>query len=430
MDFSNDQEIADLLELSSDVIRSIQHAESQPAKTVGKSAIRKGNTSELRTAWEAETHPQAKDSSTPTPQAQAPDHTDGKGTNSTSNQLPDQPEDQSHDLPGTNTPQISPETTIGVNGTNGLEAALRKLEKQGKSSSKTTADSNLGRDPSPSKKGEKDMVGKRQHLSNHSQEQPNSSNPARHPPRPPHARLAQQAAQNVIHQAAAPQGIGGTEGNSQYPGDVANALWLNGATQFVPQSLQNPGSSSAHAGDAPEYALIVATMVETLKFVVNRLEILENRVAELTKFVSPIQQVKADVQIIKTSCAVIEGQLATVQILEPGHSSIRSLDEMRQHTKPAVVVQAGTACSTDHVIRDGMIVKDPLARPVHPDKWQSTVTAPVATMRVSQDDINMVHTLLDNFGISGPKRAKIEAELANVKDRDSLVRIKKRIMNA
>nr|UQT69600.1 V protein [Metaavulavirus sp.] len=153
MDFSNDQEIADLLELSSDVIRSIQHAESQPAKTVGKSAIRKGNTSELRTAWEAETHPQAKDSNTPTSQAQASDRIDSKGTSSTSSQLPDQPEDQSYDLPSTNTPQTPPETTIGVNGTNGLEAALRKLEKQGKSSGKTTADSSPGRDPSPSKKG-------------------------------------------------------------------------------------------------------------------------------------------------------------------------------------------------------------------------------------------------------------------------------------
>nr|AXU39125.1 phosphoprotein [Avian metaavulavirus 6] len=430
MDFSNDQEIAELLELSSDVIKSIQHAETQPAHTVGKSAIRKGNTSELRAAWEAETQPAQIGNKSEEHSEQTARDPDSKGN--TENSQPrsnaeETPQPESHDRQVAAPP---PDTTIGVNGTNGLEAALKKLEKQGKGPGKGQVDRNTPqRDPTTASGSKKGKGGEPRSNTIH-QGYPQGTNPILPTQKPSHARLAQQASQEITRHALQPQDSGGIEGNSPFPGDTASASWLSGATQSVHLSHLNPEHSNVLAGDALEYASTVATIVETLKFVVSRLEALENRVAELTKFVSPIQQIKADMQIVKTSCAVIEGQLATVQILEPGHSSIRSLEEMKQYTKPGIVVQTGVTQDISAVMRDGTIVKDALARPVNPDKWSATINAQSTTTRVTQEDIKTVYTLLDNFGITGPKRAKIEAELANVSDRDALVRIKKRVMNA
>nr|QUX37400.1 phosphoprotein [Avian metaavulavirus 6]UQT69557.1 phosphoprotein [Avian metaavulavirus 6] len=430
MDFSNDQEIAELLELSSDVIKSIQHAETQPAHTVGKSAIRKGNTSELRAAWEAEAQPaQVENKPESHPEQAAQDHDskiDKEGPQCRSN-ADGTPQPDEHSGQVTAPP---PDTTIGVNGTNGLEAALKKLEKQGKGPGKGQMDRHTSQRDSNTVPGSK--KGKGGELRNNApyQGHPQGTSLTLPTQKPSHARLAQQASQEITRHALQPQDSGGTEENSPFTGDTVSAYWLNGATQSVHPSHLNPEHSNVPAGDALGYASTVAMIVETLKFVVSRLEALENRVTELTKFVSPIQQIKADMQIVKTSCAVIEGQLATVQILEPGHASIRSLEEMKQYTKPGVVVQAGTTRDVGAIMRDGMIVKDALARPVNPDKWSATINTQSTTTKVTQEDIKTVYTLLDNFGITGPKRAKIEAELANVSDRDTLVRIKKRVMNA
>nr|UQT69522.1 V protein [Avian metaavulavirus 6] len=158
MDFSNDQEIAELLELSSDVIKSIQHAETQPVHTVGKSAIRKGNTSELRAAWEAEAQPAQAESKPEEHLGQAAQDHDNKsgkeGPQSRSN-TDGTPHPDDHSGQVTTPP---PDTTIGVNGTNGLEAALKKLEKQGKGPGKGQMDRHTPqRDPTTvpgSKKGE------------------------------------------------------------------------------------------------------------------------------------------------------------------------------------------------------------------------------------------------------------------------------------
>nr|UQT69521.1 phosphoprotein [Avian metaavulavirus 6] len=430
MDFSNDQEIAELLELSSDVIKSIQHAETQPVHTVGKSAIRKGNTSELRAAWEAEAQPAQAESKPEEHLGQAAQDHDNKsgkeGPQSRSN-TDGTPHPDDHSGQVTTPP---PDTTIGVNGTNGLEAALKKLEKQGKGPGKGQMDRHTPqRDPTTVPGSKKGKGGDPRNNAPH-QGHPQGTGPTPPTQRPSHARLAQQASQEITRYALQPQDSGDIGENSPFLGDTASAYWLNGATQSVHPSHLNPEHSNVSAGDALGYASTVAMIVETLKFVVSRLEALENRVAELTKFVSPIQQIKADMQIVKTSCAVIEGQLATVQILEPGHASIRSLEEMKQYTKPGVVVQAGTTQDIGTIMRDGMIVKDALARPVNPDRWSATVNAQSTTTKVTQEDIKTVYTLLDNFGITGPKRAKIEAELANVSDRDALVRIKKRVMNA
>ncbi|AFN06860.1 V protein [avian paramyxovirus 11] len=54
MDFTNDEEISDLLNQSERVITEIQRASQQPKSTVGKSAIPRGNTSNLTQAWESE----------------------------------------------------------------------------------------------------------------------------------------------------------------------------------------------------------------------------------------------------------------------------------------------------------------------------------------------------------------------------------------
>ncbi|APP90891.1 W protein [avian paramyxovirus 14] len=52
MDFSDDNEITELLNISLDTINKIQHAEDIKPKTVGKSAIKPGNTKALTKAWE------------------------------------------------------------------------------------------------------------------------------------------------------------------------------------------------------------------------------------------------------------------------------------------------------------------------------------------------------------------------------------------
>nr|UQT69540.1 V protein [Avian metaavulavirus 6]UQT69549.1 V protein [Avian metaavulavirus 6] len=161
MDFSNDQEIAELLELSSDVIKSIQHAETQPAHTVGKSAIRKGNTSELRAAWEAEAQPaQVENKLEGHPEQAAQDHDskidkEGPQCRSNADGTP-QPDELSGQVTAP-----PPDTTIGVNGTNGLEAALKKLERQGKGPGKGQMDRHTSQRDSSTVPGSKKGEGRR-----------------------------------------------------------------------------------------------------------------------------------------------------------------------------------------------------------------------------------------------------------------------------
>ncbi|AWX68084.2 W protein [avian paramyxovirus 20] len=54
MDFSNDDDIAELLNVSSQVIREIQHAEGKPPQTVGSVKVSPGNTKTLTELWESE----------------------------------------------------------------------------------------------------------------------------------------------------------------------------------------------------------------------------------------------------------------------------------------------------------------------------------------------------------------------------------------
>nr|QDB64859.1 W protein [Avian metaavulavirus 20] len=54
MDFSNDDDIAELLNVSSQVIREIQHAEGKPPQTVGAVKVSPGNTRALTELWESE----------------------------------------------------------------------------------------------------------------------------------------------------------------------------------------------------------------------------------------------------------------------------------------------------------------------------------------------------------------------------------------
>lgn len=60
MDFSNDDEIAELLNLSSSVIKEIQRAEVKGPQTLGQPQVAPGNTSHLKELWEKESGTQTK----------------------------------------------------------------------------------------------------------------------------------------------------------------------------------------------------------------------------------------------------------------------------------------------------------------------------------------------------------------------------------
>nr|ACN88141.1 V protein [Avian metaavulavirus 8] len=62
MDFANDEEIAELLNLSTTVIKEIQKSELKPPQTTGRPPVSQGNTRNLTDLWEKETASQNKTS--------------------------------------------------------------------------------------------------------------------------------------------------------------------------------------------------------------------------------------------------------------------------------------------------------------------------------------------------------------------------------
>nr|UQT69568.1 W protein [Avian metaavulavirus 8] len=111
MDFANDEEIAELLNLSTNVIKEIQKSELKPPQTTGRPPVSQGNTRNLTDLWEKETASQTKApaQSTQTIQVQSDENEEGeiksesidghiRGTVNQSEQVPEQ--NQSRSSPG------------------------------------------------------------------------------------------------------------------------------------------------------------------------------------------------------------------------------------------------------------------------------------------------------------------------------------------
>ncbi|ACA49106.1 V protein [avian paramyxovirus 2] len=73
MEFTDDAEIAELLDLGTSVIQELQRAEVKGPQTTGKPKVPPGNTKSLATLWEHETSTQGSALGTPENNTQAPD---------------------------------------------------------------------------------------------------------------------------------------------------------------------------------------------------------------------------------------------------------------------------------------------------------------------------------------------------------------------
>nr|UQT69636.1 W protein [Metaavulavirus sp.]UQT69644.1 W protein [Metaavulavirus sp.]UQT69652.1 W protein [Metaavulavirus sp.]UQT69660.1 W protein [Metaavulavirus sp.] len=144
MEFTDDAEIAELLDLGTSVIQELQRAELKGPQTTGKPKVPSGNTRNLATLWEKESTTQ------PEPGAGRESQQGGMDspTEDTSQETPttEAPENQSEDTPEPRQ-DTEPDPTNSRPGDD-LDKALSKLEIRAKQNRTTQpAVKKGGRDP-------------------------------------------------------------------------------------------------------------------------------------------------------------------------------------------------------------------------------------------------------------------------------------------
>ncbi|APP90889.1 phosphoprotein [avian paramyxovirus 14] len=406
MDFSDDNEITELLNISLDTINKIQHAEDIKPKTVGKSAIKPGNTKALTKAWEDDsnttsdnTQNDVRGNSSAASNAQQSKEESGPET---------RPETAGVEVPSDPTKSSPDQAETGWSRGSNLDKTLENLEK---ATSNRVSDQTQkvlkgagGQGPTPQETK----------MNNGRKAQKTTSGPAVNIRTQPNAGLD-----------SGRQDIGE---NTQLIGANQASGFESGAIPNVLQSPQYPGSSHVSAVNAQEFANFASTITETLRFLVARVETVENRLTELTKLIMPIMSIKNDINSIKTSCSLLEGQMAMVQILEPGSAHYSSLNELRQATQKRVLVSTEQLHPKQEIFSEGVIVKDEVGRPVSANTRLGGKNTAADMTPVTTGEIEALNSMLDSFGITGKKRARLESQINSIKTSEDAKRVKRMIM--
>nr|WDW19541.1 phosphoprotein [Avian paramyxovirus 14] len=408
MDFSDDNEITELLNISLDTINKIQHAEDTKPKTVGKSAIKPGNTKALTKAWE--------DDSNVTSDNARNDARENRSDASNAQQSKEElgpeigPETAGIELTSDLTKDAPNQAELGWSRGSNLDKTLENLEKatSNRVSDQTQKVLKGGDGQGPIPQGTKMNHGKKAKKT--------ISGPAVNAKTQLNSGLD-----------SGRQDIGE---NTQLIGANQTPGLESGATPNVLQSLQYPGSSHVSAVNAQEFANFASTITETLRFLVARVETVENRLTELTKLIMPIMSIKNDINSIKTSCSLLEGQMAMVQILEPGSAHYSSLNELRQATQKRILVSTEQLHPRQEIFSEGIIVKDEVGRPVSTNTRLGGKDAAADMNPATTGEIEALNSMLDSFGITGKKRARLETQINSIKTSEDAKRVKRMIMSS
>lgn len=406
MDFSDDNEITELLNISLDTINKIQHAEDTKPKTVGKSAIKPGNTKALTKAWEDDSNATS-DSNQNDVRGNSPAALNAQQSKEESGPETG-PETANVELPSDPTRNSPDHAETGWSRGSNLDKTLENLEK---------ATSNRASDQT-----QKVLKGASGQVPNPQEIKMNKGKKAKKTTSGPAVNIKAQPNSGLD---PGRQDIGE---NTQLIGANQASGFENGAILNVLQSPQYPGSSHVYAANAQEFANFASTITETLRYLVARVETVENRLTELTKLIMPIMSIKNDINSIKTSCSLLEGQMAMVQILEPGSAHYSSLNELRQATQKRVLVSTEQLHPKQEIFSEGVIVKDEVGRPVSTNTRLGGRNTAADMTPVTTGEIEALNSMLDSFGITGKKRARLESQINSIKTSEDVKRVKRMIM--
>ncbi|AFN06861.1 P protein [avian paramyxovirus 11] len=429
MDFTNDEEISDLLNQSERVITEIQRASQQPKSTVGKSAIPRGNTSNLTQAWESESSSTAEMgpiSSLSTAKNANSEPTLKSGTAQPEGHQSQNPSSLPH-IDDT----ITKEQPID-------ESVIKSQIKEGAIG--TQLDRFL--DKTASRMKAESGVLRRGSISTQRNQEKSRSNltpmPAMTPTTPGHQEV--QPVSNTVHQSGL--SINTTQSLNHSPEleewgigeNISSAvkgtnILLNpGATQNVHPSGQTQLENNAGVVTAPEHVPCVTPDHDLLLTILQKLDKIEERLSDVMKLTAQIPGIKNDVMQLKATTGLLSTQMASIMVLDPGHASISSLSEMKRQIQPRVVVQTGIGDPSPYVSDQGVARLDELARPMRDPQSNTTSKEPEA--RIVDHDKEAVRALIDTVGLPDNKRDRFIKLLEKTTTKEGLKRLKTQIMNS
>ncbi|ARO49354.1 phosphoprotein [avian paramyxovirus 15] len=415
MEFKSDEEINDLLNLSSSVISELQRAELKPPQTLGKPQVPSGNTTSLISLWEAEG---------------APENKLGRGNTGTATDTEGEQDQQivQTEIEQTHTEDTCPkEIPVDNPGSftqeSDLDKTLKKLEQRNSNLLKKTDSPDAG---TTFKKGGQ-IAPKHQPL-------PSQVIEGNLPPqdcrqsRPSRTDASQRP--STTPKGAHPQlhPFQDIEENTQsVPLDHPLKL-LVGATPDVHQFEQSQGENGAHVGNVLESASFAEMTLSVLNEVLIRVARMEEKINDILKTNSTIPLIRNDISQLKATTALLSTQMASVQVLDPGNAGFKSLSEMKAASKPAIIAISGPGDMDAVPIQDKLLVKDVLGRPISAERNIQAKETPDSV--ITQSDKDAIQSLIDTLVEDTSKQARLKAQLERVQDKPGLLKLKRLIYNA
>nr|AEC32068.1 phosphoprotein [Avian metaavulavirus 2]AEC32074.1 phosphoprotein [Avian metaavulavirus 2]BAW94623.1 phosphoprotein [Avian metaavulavirus 2]BAW94629.1 phosphoprotein [Avian metaavulavirus 2] len=399
MEFTDDAEIAELLDLGTSVIQELQRAEVKGPQTTGKPKVPPGNTKSLATLWEHETSTQGSALGTPENNTQAPDDNNaGADTPATTDVH------RTLDTIDTDTPPegSKPSSTNSQPGDD-LDKALSKLEARAK----------LGPDRARQVKKGKEIgssTGTREAASHH-MEGSRQSEPG--------------AGSRAQPQGHGDRDTGGSTHSSLEMGDWKSQA---GATQSALPLEASPGEKSAHVELAQNPAFYAGNPTDAIMGLTKKVNDLETKLAEVLRLLGILPGIKNEISQLKATVALMSNQIASIQILDPGNAGVKSLNEMKALSKAASIVVAGPGVLPPEVTEGGLIVKDELARPIPIQPQRDS--KPKDDPHTSPNDVLAVRAMIDTLVDDEKKRKRLNQALDKAKTKDDVLRVKRQIYNA
>nr|ANO39193.1 phosphoprotein [Avian metaavulavirus 2] len=399
MEFTDDAEIAELLDLGTSVIQELQRAELKGPQTTGKPKVPSGNTRNLATLWEKESTSQAEpgaDHGNQQGDTGIPAEGMSQGTPTTETTT-----DQHEDAP-------DPKRDIEADSTNSrpgddLDKALAKLETRAKQNraAQPTVKKGKGANKSP--------------LSTLPVDVPETVTLRTEEPRQP----------------AGPVPIAGNQGTDEstpLPAEMADWKLSAGVTPFALQSERSPGGSPASVGSALSPASYAANPNDAMSALTRKVSDMESKLGEALKLLGMLPVIKNEISQLKATVALMSNQLASSISSRPGNAGVKSLNEMKSLSKPASIVIAGPGSLPPEVLDSNVIYKDELARPVTAQAYKEI--KPREETSATSSELTAVQALIDTLVEDERKKSRLHQALERARTKEDILRIKRQIYNA
>nr|UNW59114.1 phosphoprotein [Avian metaavulavirus 2] len=399
MEFTDDTEIAELLDLGTSVIQELQRAELKGPQTTGKPKVPPGNTRSLATLWEKESEPRTE------PEALSSEHTNSDMGPASHNDHVEATHEGAAEEGETTS---EPDKVAGSDLTNSrpgddLDKALAKLESRAKQN----------RMQQPTVKKGKGVI--------------KASHPT--PPASPQAAASTTASKpSPMAESTHDLGSQDIEESTLLPAEMEDWKLSAGATPYALQSERNQDEKSASVGSVLSPASYVANPNDAMSALTRKVNDMESKIGEAIKLLGMLPVIKNEISQLKATVALMSNQLASIQILDPGNAGVKSLNEMKSLSKTASIVVTGPGSLPAEVLNTDTVYKDELARPVTVQVHKEI--KPKDEPGATSSDITAVQALIDTLVEDDRKKSRLHQALQRAKTKEDILRIKRQIYNA